>query len=119
MYEGGTRVPFFALWLDRIKPGVSDALVCQVDFMASFAALTGGSLKPEAGVDSFNVLSALLGDSPKGRDVLVEQAQARAIRKGQWKLIPKTKNLATERPELVTERKALLEKIHTSGRSRI
>ena len=148
MYEGGTRVPFIARWPDRIKPGVSDALVCQVDFMASFAALTGGSLKPEAGVDSFNVLPALLGDSPKGRDVLVEQAQARAIRKGQWKLIPKqpngpvgnkkqkkqgavdelydlsadlpeTKNLATERPELATEMKAILEKIQTSGRSRI
>jgi arylsulfatase A-like enzyme len=37
--EGGTRVPFIVCWPGRIKPGTSDAIVSQVDFCASFAAL--------------------------------------------------------------------------------
>ena len=44
IFEGGTRVPFIARWPGRIKPGVSDALVCHIDFLASFAALTGQKL---------------------------------------------------------------------------
>src|SRR5262249_15913252 len=44
LFEGGTRVPFLASWPARIKPGSSDALVCQVDLLASLAALVGRSL---------------------------------------------------------------------------
>src|SRR6185312_8588237 len=54
-YEAGTRVPFLTRWPGRIKPGVSEALVCQVDLLASFAALTGRDLPAEAAVDSINV----------------------------------------------------------------
>ena len=32
IFEGGTRVPFIVRWPGRVKPGVTDALVCQVDF---------------------------------------------------------------------------------------
>ena len=71
-YEGGTRVPFIARWPGRIKPGVSDALVCQVDFTASFAALTGQKFSTTSAPDSVNVLPALLGDSKMGRTQLVE-----------------------------------------------
>ena len=38
-FEGGTRVPFVVRWPARVKPAVSDALVSQVDLLASFAAL--------------------------------------------------------------------------------
>ena len=61
-YEGGTRVPFIARWPGRIKPGVSDELICHVDMLATFAALTGQTLPADAGPDSFNVLPALLGE---------------------------------------------------------
>jgi len=87
IYEGGTRVPFLVRWPDRIKPGASQALISQVDLLATFAALTGRKLPPEAGPDSFNVLPALLGQSPKGRDHVVEHAGLLAIRQGVWKLI--------------------------------
>ena len=40
-FEGGTRVPFVVRWPARVKPGVSDALISQVDLLASFAALVG------------------------------------------------------------------------------
>ncbi|MBL8229413.1 MAG: arylsulfatase [Bryobacterales bacterium] len=142
-YEGGTRVPFVASWPKRIKPGVSDALVCQIDMLSSLAALTSQKLEANAAPDSINVLPALIGESKQGRDHLVEHAQSLAIRKGHWKLIPKseapapkkkgnrvtelfdlskdlaeTANVADQNPAVVEDLSALLKKIETSGRSR-
>ena len=86
-FEGGTRVPFIVRWPARVKPGVSDALVCQIDFRASFAALTGQKLADDDAPDSFNVLRALLGDAKTGRDHLVEHASVLSLRQGLWKYI--------------------------------
>lgn len=73
MFEGGTRMPFIISWPGVIKPGVSDALVSQVDLVASFAAMNGVKLQAGDAVDSYNVLEALLGKSGVGRPVNVEQ----------------------------------------------
>ena len=86
-FEGGTRVPLIARWPQRIKPGVSDAIVGQQDFFASFAGLTGQKLAQDAAPDSFDVLPALLGESKKGREWIVEHARALSMRKGEYKLI--------------------------------
>ena len=93
VYEGGTRLPFITRWPGHVRTGVSDELICQVDMLASFAALTGQSLAPADGPDSLNVLPALLGergDKPC-REYLVEQnndASWVGLRKGPWKLLP-------------------------------
>ena len=147
VYEGGTRMPFLAAWPRRIKPGVSDALVCQVDLMASFASLTDQQLPENAAPDSFNMLPALLGESKRGRDVLVEQAPALSLRQGNWKLVGRSpqagkkaieqeratavqelydlsndigekKNLAQAEPERVKQMTSLLNQIRTNPRSR-
>jgi arylsulfatase A-like enzyme len=89
-YEGGTRVPLIARWPGHIQPSESAALVCHVDFLASFAKLTGQSLPENSAPDSFNVLDALLGKSPKGREYLVEHAGQTALRHDNWKYIPPT-----------------------------
>jgi arylsulfatase A-like enzyme len=87
-FEGGTRVPFIVRWPNRVPAGgESDALVCQIDFLRSLAALSGRPLPNRAGPDSVNVLPALLGESKTGRDSLVEQGRAIAVREGVWKLI--------------------------------
>jgi arylsulfatase A-like enzyme len=86
-FEGGTRVPFLVRWPGRVTPGVSDALVSQVDLLASFASLTGQALAAGDGPDSVDVMPALLGDSKAGRDHLVEQAGTLSVRSGRWKLI--------------------------------
>jgi arylsulfatase A-like enzyme len=86
-FEGGTRVPMIVRWPGRAKPGVSDALVGQVDFLASFAALAGRTLAREDAPDSLDVLGALLGNVPTGRDELVEQAGALSLITGRWKLV--------------------------------
>jgi arylsulfatase A-like enzyme len=88
IYEGGTREPFVVRWPKRVKPGTSDALVCQIDLLASLATLTGQKLPDAAGPDSMDVLPALLGEAKQGRDSLVEQGPGQAIRKGNWKYIP-------------------------------
>ena len=86
-FEGGTRVPFLVRWPARVKPAVSTALVCQIDLLASLAALVGRKLGDDDAPDSFDVLTALLGTSATGRDHLVEHAAVLSLRQGPWKLI--------------------------------
>ena len=86
MFEGGTRVPFIISWPGKITPGVSDALVCQLDFMGSFSNLVG--IKNPS-LDSQNTLNSFLGKSGKGRDQLVLEASGKIfLRKGNWVMIP-------------------------------
>ncbi len=89
LFEGGTRVPFITYWPGTIKPGTSEALVSQVDFPASLAALSGQSLTDTAARDSYNILPALLGKSDTAREYIVHHAGGTAIRVGDWKYIPK------------------------------
>lgn len=87
LYEAGTRVPFFVYWKGEIKPAVSDALVCQLDIMASVATLIKKKLPAE--LDSQNTLKAFMGKSKKGREELVIEANSKlAYRAGDWAFIP-------------------------------
>ena len=86
-FEGGTRVPFIVRWPNQISAGVSDALVCQIDLLASLAAMTGTPLGPSDLYDSTDILPALLGKSKTGRSELVEEAGALSLRQGNWKYI--------------------------------
>lgn len=86
-FEAGTRVPFLARWPARVKPGVSDAMVSQVDLFATFAAMAGQKLGDADAPDSFDVTAALLGDSPHGRDYMIEHTHRLAICEGNWKYI--------------------------------
>ncbi|MBI5799423.1 MAG: arylsulfatase [Verrucomicrobia bacterium] len=101
VWEGGNRVPFLARWPGHITPGTTSAqLLCLTDMMATFAALTGQTLPPDAGPDSVNALPALLGQStsPNARTNLIAQSGASslfeknkeglwAMREGNWKLV--------------------------------
>ncbi|MDR3690328.1 MAG: arylsulfatase [Fimbriimonas sp.] len=102
MFEGGTRQPLIVRWPGHAKRGVSDAVVSQVDFLASFAALTGQQLESEDAPDSFNLLPVLLGHSKVGREDYVEYAGSLAIREGKWKYIRPSKGAAFE-PTTATE----------------
>ena len=91
VYEGGTRTPFITRWKGRIKPGVSDHMVCTIDLAASLANLTKQNLPDSACKDSLNILGALLNEpDATGRDHLVQQNNGNngtyAIRVGDWKL---------------------------------
>jgi len=90
IFEGGTTMPFIVRWTGRVKPGVSNALISQLDLLASFAALTNQKVPAGTAEDSINMLPTLLGQSQIGRASLVEEAQVLAIREGNWKLIDRS-----------------------------
>jgi arylsulfatase A-like enzyme len=88
LYEGGHRVPFLVRWPAQVKPGVSNALVGQIDFLATFAEITGASVPAPMAEDSVSFLPVLRGDKPEVRQGIVSQSinGSFAIRNGQWKL---------------------------------
>lgn len=86
LFEAGTRVPLLVSWPGKVLPGVNNALVSQVDFLASLAHLTGFDVET---TDSQDLLDVFLGKSDTGRDNLVLEAMGRtAFRQGDWVLIP-------------------------------
>ncbi len=92
LFEAGTRVPFIVNWKGKLKPAVSDALVCQIDLFSSLAALVGSDLRT---ADSENILNTLVGKNDKGRKNLVLEANFKtAFQKGDWVLIPPYKGPA-------------------------
>ncbi len=93
-FEAGTRVPFIVRWPARVKPGVSDALVSQVDLLASMATLTSQTLGAADAPDSRDTLPALLGSSSTGRSDLVLQGGGTSVRQGPWKYIEANKRPA-------------------------
>jgi len=86
-FEAGTRVPLIVSWPGRIVPGTSEALMSQVDFLASLAALVGVTHNPIVSPDSENHLDALLGTSSVGRDWIVEHSFSLALTSKDWKYI--------------------------------
>jgi arylsulfatase A-like enzyme len=87
-FEAGTRVPFILRWPAKVKPGSSDALLCQIDFLASFAKLLDRKFDATTAPDTIDTLPALLGQSQKGREYLIEQAGLLSVRHNNWKYIP-------------------------------
>ncbi len=87
LFEAGTRVPFLVSWPGRITPGTSDAIISQVDLLASLTRIAG--IETDLELDSRDLSEVLLGTSDQGRESLVLQATGRtALRKGNWLLIP-------------------------------
>ncbi len=73
IWEGGHRVPFIVHWSNVIKPGtVTDEIVNLQDLYRTVAAIAGVSLDSSEGVDSWNILPALLGN---GTDLKLREAQ--------------------------------------------
>jgi arylsulfatase A len=63
-HEAGYRVAGIMRWPDRIKPGTkSDEAVCSLDFLPTFAALSGADLPAGREFDGADFLPALNGDA--------------------------------------------------------
>lgn len=91
-WEGGHRVPFLARWPAKISANTtSSETICHVDLMATLAAILNVKLPETAGVDSVNILPALLGEkrnTPLREATVHHSAQGKfAIRQGDWVLI--------------------------------
>lgn len=140
VFEGGHRVPFIVRWPAVVKPGtVCSHLVHQADLIATLADIFGKKLPDDSGEDSFSMLPLLKGGDKPVREHAVSCASSGVpgLRRGPWKVIferdPKAKtdvqlynldddigektNLAAEKPELVAEMRALMDRLVADGRS--
>ncbi len=108
IWEGGHRVPFIVRWPGVIKPGrVSDALISQVDLMATFASLVEFELPENAAEDSYDMLELWRDNTnmTKPRHVHIHNTYKNkyAIRKDNWILIDAPSGSSTKMPEWFIE----------------
>lgn len=89
-FEGGTRVPFIVRWPGETATGTdSDAIISQVDLLATLSEVVGVLLPSSAGPDSRALPEVLLGHREQGRSHVVQQGTGKlALRRGPWKYIP-------------------------------
>ena len=144
-YEGGYRLPCIVRWPDKVPAGrTSDAIFATIDFMPTFAELTGYTIPGDRRIDGINQTDLLLGKQESGRDHFYFQRAG--IRAGKWKYLKpaaffhnyaveddRTKvdelydlendlgertNLASKHPEKVAELKELMSAVEQSDRLR-
>ena len=88
LWEGGHRVPAFAYWKGRIKPGTSGELLLGMDIFPTLAALTGNKLPDEIETDGIDFSTVLSEPGPlPERTVFWRYGGTKSIRKGPWKLL--------------------------------
>ncbi len=124
VYDGGIRVPFLVSWPARLKPGVFAQPVIAIDFLPTAVAAAGGKLPEDSKLDGVNLLPHLTGENAGApHETLFWRSGGPggnyAARSGTWKLvrlgnaapelfdlasdIGETKNLATEKPEVLAK----------------
>lgn len=140
-YEGGSRAPCIVRWPGKVpKNRVSDAIFATIDFMPTFANLTGFRVPDDRVIDGVDQSDLLFGKSKEGaRNTFFYQGNG--VRQGKWKylkathIVPdphyaqdkkrkkveelydlesdigETTNLAEQYPQKVAELKALLKTI--------
>lgn len=113
VFEAGTRVPMMVSWPETIKPTVSEAVVSQVDLLASFSKLLGVGYNGDT-LDSEDALDALLGKSNIGRSYLIEQGlkDNLAIIHENWKYIEPSEGPAIEKHTKIELGKALFPQLY-------
>lgn len=134
VFEGGMREPLIAHWPARIRPGmVCHQPASMLDILPTFAALTGGR-KPTKPLDGRDISKLLLGKGnlPDYEFYYFRTSALQAVRFGKWKLhigrdsealkqpelynldmdIAESRDLAKDRPEIVADLKARIDKFY-------
>jgi arylsulfatase A len=93
VWEGGIRVPAFAIWPGRISPGKSTTGVMHLtDLLPTFVAAAGGKVDPAWHVDGMNLLDFWTGKAHVPQRTLFwewrsEGSQQLAALRGRFKLV--------------------------------
>jgi len=95
-HEAGIRVAGIMRWPKGIEAGqVSDTPVCSLDFLPTFAELSGAEIPADRELDGANFLPALAGEAIGRTQPLmwvyfnaINEAKA-AMRQGDWKILGK------------------------------
>jgi arylsulfatase A-like enzyme len=86
LFEAGTRVPFITYWKGKIKSGVSNEIISQLDIFNSISEIVGSEFKSN---DGLNLSNLIINNQGKGRDELILEATTRtAYRNKNWVMIP-------------------------------
>ena len=97
--EAGTRIPMIISWPRKVKPGLSNTLMSQLDFLRSFATWFNQPVNDNEAIDSENHIENLMGKSFEGRTTLVEQGiNSMAVVWNEWKYIVPAKGPAILQP---------------------
>lgn len=96
LYEGGSHVPCIMRWPGKIAAGeTNDALMATIDFLPTFAAMTGAKVPDDRVIDGIDQLDCIMGNASSARSTYLYNpgsasvgiVQGNAIREGDWKLI--------------------------------
>jgi arylsulfatase A-like enzyme len=99
IYEAGTRMPFIICWPGKVKQGVSNAMISQIDLFGVLSQLTKQPIPEKAAPDTHLELSTWLGKSHKDRDYVIQQSLGTlAIVQHNWKYI-----VPSEGPKMNTD----------------
>jgi len=95
--EGGIRVPFVISWPGRLKPGVYDQPVIQLDAHVTALAAARVEVRPQWKLDGVNLLPHLNGErtNPPHDALYWRFGQQMAIRMGDYKLVRYDSNADT------------------------
>jgi arylsulfatase A len=106
VWEGGHRVPMIVRWPGVVDANTkSDALLGQVDLMATIASIVGFDLPKDQAEDSFNQLPVLVGEQHSVRDFLVHNTFAKkwGMRRGKWLLLSQSDGTHSRVPKWVAQ----------------
>ena len=107
IYEGGHHVPYLIKWPGVTEAGrVCDALVSQIDLMATFASALGFDLPNDAAEDSHDLMPLLQNETSSVRTSHVHNTRENqyAIRQGDWLLVDHKDGYMSGRNEAWEER---------------
>ncbi|HTU27272.1 MAG TPA: arylsulfatase [Pirellulales bacterium] len=106
LWEGGHRIPFLVRWPAHVKAGaVSDALVSQVDLMATLAAVVGAELPAGAAPDSYSLLDVWEKGAESPRHTIIHNTNpgGYAVRHDNWLLVAAKTGAVSKPPEWFNE----------------
>ncbi|MBJ9164591.1 sulfatase [Citrobacter farmeri] len=89
VWEGGSRVPFIAYWKGKIQPAVIDGIGSTLDFMPTFARISGSQL-PQVPLDGVDLTSTLFDSTvpgPRKAMPYFYRGELAAWREGEYKLV--------------------------------
>lgn len=86
-FEAGTRVPFILNWPKKVSSQKSNALVSQVDMLATLAELVDVDISKKEPSDSQAQLKSWLGKDEIGRDYVIGSGYSLTVLTKNWKYI--------------------------------
>ncbi len=85
-YEAGYRVPCLVRWPGKVPAGrMSDAIFATIDFLPTFANLTGFAVPTDRRIDGIDQTDLLLGQRDTGREHFYFHDAG--VRQGKWKYL--------------------------------